>query len=199
MLKLNVVDNGQSGNWSLQPADFFSPGNADAMNYYDHDFGSGGPILLPFTTPDYPKGLFATADKEAIHLLAQRGQPWRHAAATPTGSTAVFTGQPSLVDNPPNVAGSTPYVTHGLWGHMAAIAGTVTSGKTTTDDDYIYYEGTGWGSYDQMYALKFDGADPAAPVLQNVAQTNLKAPAGVPSAGSGSPPAPRWSPRTGRR
>jgi hypothetical protein len=183
MIKLNVVDNGKS-DWSLQPADFYSPGNADAMNYYDHDFGSGGPILLPFTTPDYPKGLFATADKEAYtYLLNAASLGGRSGSAT--GSTAVFTGQPSLVDNPPSIAGTTPYVTHGLWGHMAAIAGTVTSGKTTTDDDYIYYEGTGWGSYDQMYALKFNGANPAAPTLTNVAQTNLKAPAGVPSGGFG--------------
>jgi PQQ-like domain/Abnormal spindle-like microcephaly-assoc'd, ASPM-SPD-2-Hydin len=183
MLKLNVVDNGQS-DWSLQAADFFSPGNADVMNHYDHDFGSGGPILLPFTTSAYPKGLFATGDKEAYTYLINAASLGGMSSSS-TGSTAVFTGQPSLVNNPPNIADSTPYVTHGLWGHMAAIAGTVTSGKTTTDDDYIYYEGTGWGSYDQMYALKFNGANPAAPTLTNVAQTNLKAPAGVPSGGFG--------------
>ncbi len=164
LVKLNVESNG-----SLKPADFFSPGNASAMTSDDHDFGSGGPILLPFTTKDYPRGLLATADKEAYtYLLSAASLGGR--SKTTTGSTAVFTGSPSLVDNPPSTT-STPSVTHGLWGHMAAFAGTTTSGKTTTADDYIYYEGTGWGSEGNMYALKFNGANPAKPTLQNVAST----------------------------
>ena len=50
---------------------------------------------------------------------------------------------------------------------MAAFAGAGRTGPV----DYIYYEGTGWNSTDNMYVLKFNGADPAKPVLENIAAT----------------------------
>jgi hypothetical protein len=180
MMKLSVNGSpGQSG-WSLSPTDFFSPGNADTMASFDHDFGSGGPVLLPFTTSAYPKGLFFTADKEAYsYLISAASMGGRSSDSSATGSTAVWTGQPSFVENPPSASATIPSVGHGLWGHVAAIAGTVTSGSTTTPADYIYYEGTGWGQYAQMYAFKFDGSNPAAPTLTNVAETSLPAPAGL--------------------
>jgi len=155
MVKLNV----QGG--SLQAADFFSPGDAATMNATDHDFGSGGPIMLPFTTSNYPDGLFATADKEAVIYLLNKDN-LGGSSSSATGSTAVFTGSPSLVNNP-----STNVTAHGLWGHMAAAAFAGT-GSDGLPNNYIYYEGTGWGSTDNMYALKFDGTDPSAPVLDNV-------------------------------
>jgi hypothetical protein len=155
MVQLNVERNG-----SLEPVDFYSPGDADKMTALDHDFGSGGPILLPFGTRDYPH-LFVTGDKEArIYLLNETRLGGR--SSSPTGSTAVFSGSPSLVDQ------AQGEVDHGLWGHMAAFAGVGQNGKA---DDYIYYEGTGWNSTDKMYVLKFNGANPAKPVLQNIAAT----------------------------
>ena len=135
MIKLNVTSNG-----SLRPADFFSPGDADEQSSVDHDFGSGGPILLPFGTRTFPH-LFATADKEAqVYLLNESNLGGRSSSAT--GSTAVFTGSPSLVGE--TTAGGTQ---HGLWGHMAAFAGVGPNGHPT---DYLYYEGTGWGSQAPM-------------------------------------------------
>jgi hypothetical protein len=132
------------------------------MTAADHDFGSGGPILLPFGTKRFPH-LFVTADKEAVtYLLNESSLGGRSNSAT--GSTAVFTGSPSLVDNPT----TTGAVNHGLWGHMAAFAGHTPNGQHT---DYIYYEGTGWGSTDNMYVLDFDGAKPARPVLKNIGAT----------------------------
>ncbi len=155
LVQLNVERNGR-----LQPADFFSPGDADRMTSLDHDFGSGGPVLLPFGTKDYPH-LFVTGDKEArIYLLNESRLGGR--SSSPTGSTAVFSGSPSLVDQ------SQGGVDHGLWGHMAAFAGV---GPNRKPDDYIYYEGTGWGSTDNMYVLKFNGASPARPILQNIGAT----------------------------
>jgi hypothetical protein len=157
LVKLNVQSNG-----SLRPADFFSPGDADEMTAVDHDFGSGGPTLLPFGTKNYPH-LFVTADKEArVYLLNESSLGGRSKSAT--GSTAVFTGSPSLVDNPTTDGG----VAHGLWGHMAAFAGV---GPTGAPTDFIYYAGVGWGGTDNMYVLNFDGANPAKPVLQNIAAT----------------------------
>ena len=111
MVKLGVASSG-----SLRPTDFFSPGDADRMTAADHDFGSGGPILLPFGTKDYPH-LFVTADKEAVlYLLNESSLGGRSGSAT--GSTAVYTSSPSLVRDPSTSGG----VLHGLWGHMAAFA-----------------------------------------------------------------------------
>jgi Abnormal spindle-like microcephaly-assoc'd, ASPM-SPD-2-Hydin/PQQ-like domain len=157
MIRMDVEKNG-----TLKPVDFFSPGDADRMTSVDHDFGSGGPILLPFGTKDYPK-LFVTADKEAtIYLLNPSGLGGR--STSPTGSTAVYTASPALVHNPPGVG----EVAHGLWGHMTAFAGVGAKGKKY---DYIYYEGTGWGATDNMYVLDFDGANPRKPVLKNIGAT----------------------------
>jgi Abnormal spindle-like microcephaly-assoc'd, ASPM-SPD-2-Hydin/PQQ-like domain/Bacterial lectin len=157
LVRLNVESNG-----SLRPADFYSPGDADRMTSVDHDFGSGGPILLPFGTKDYPQ-LLATADKEAVIFLLNPSKLGGR-SSSPTGSTAVYTSSPSLVDNPSTLGD----VDHGLWGHMAAFAGVGPSGRPT---DYIYYEGTGWGSTDNMYVLDFDGANPAKPKLKNIGAT----------------------------
>jgi HYDIN/CFA65/VesB family protein len=156
MVKLNV-----QGTGPMQAADFFSPGDAATMNATDHDFGSGGPILLPFTTSAYPHGLFATADKEAVIYLLDKDN-LGGSSSSATGSTAVYTSSQSLVNDP-----GTNVTAHGLWGHMAAAAFSGT-GSDGLPNDYIYYEGTGWGSTDNMYALKFDGTDPSAPALDNV-------------------------------
>ena len=127
------------------------------MAAVDHDFGSGGPILLPFGAKDYPH-LFATADKEAVTFLLNESDLGGRSSSE-TGSTAVFTGSPTLVGNPPT-AGA---VNDGLWGHMAAFAGTGPTGKPT---DYLYYEGTGWGGTASRYVLDFDGANPARRLLR---------------------------------
>ena len=157
MVKLSVESNG-----SLRPTDFFSPGDADRMTAADHDFGSGGPILLPFGTKDYPH-LFVTADKEAVlYLLNESSLGGRSSSAT--GSTAVYTSSPSLVRDPSTSGG----VLHGLWGHMAAFAGAGRTGPV----DFIYYEGTGWGGTDNMYVLNFDATNPAKPVLENIGATS---------------------------
>ena len=157
MVKLSVESNG-----SLRPTDFYSPGDADRMTAADHDFGSGGPILLPFGTKDYPH-LFVTADKEAVlYLLNESSLGGRSSSAT--GSTAVYTSSPSLVRDPSTSGG----VLHGLWGHMAAFAGAGRTGPV----DFIYYEGTGWGGTDNMYVLNFDATNPAKPVLENIGATS---------------------------
>ena len=180
LVKLNVVDNGES-DWSLQPADFFSPSNAAAMTAVDHDFGSGGPILLPFGTKDYPD-LFITADKQAnVYMLNED-----NLGGVSSGDTgAVYTAPPSLVGNPitTNLL-SDAAVEHGLWGHMAAFVGVGSTNKVPTG--YIYYQGSGWpgkgnegggasnGEAGPMYLLKFDGSNPAAPTLENIGQTTTE-------------------------
>jgi hypothetical protein len=145
---------------ALTAGDFFSPGNADQTATADHDLGSGGPITLPFGTSTYPH-LIATAGKDArVFLLDQDNLGGR--SDSETGSTAIFTGSDSLVQNPSGT------VAHGQWGHMAAMAGVDSAGNPA---DYIYYEGTGWGGNASMFALKFDPTNPAAPTLDNIGHT----------------------------
>jgi hypothetical protein len=158
----SVVKLTPQSNGTLQATDFFSPGNADQLNPNDYDLGSGGPAILPFTTKSYPQGLIVEAGKDArVFLLNKASLGGR--SSSETGSTAVFTGSPSLVDNP-----ATSATGHGLWGHMAAFAGVGSSGQAT---DYIYYAGAGWAHTANMYALKFDGSNAAAPVLTNIGAT----------------------------
>jgi hypothetical protein len=161
-LAQSVVKLTPQSNGTLKATDFFSPGNADQLNPNDYDLGSGGPAILPFTTKNYPQGLIVEAGKDArIFLLNTASLGGR--STSETGSTAVFTGSPSLVNTPANSATG-----HGLWGHMAAFAGVGPNGQAT---DYIYYAGAGWAHTDNMYALKFDGGNAAAPVLTNVGAT----------------------------
>ncbi len=66
------------GDGSLRTKDFFSPFDADVLDGYDADFGSGGPVGLPsaaelpgspFGTPAYPRLLVAVGKVGYVYLL----------------------------------------------------------------------------------------------------------------------------------
>ena len=59
------------GNGSLQATDFFSPYDADALNVWDADFGSGGPVGLPdsFGTASIPHLGVAAGKQGYVYLL----------------------------------------------------------------------------------------------------------------------------------
>ena len=61
----SVVRLGVQPGGSLTAQDFFSPVNAPALDASDLDFGSGGPVALPFGTAAHP------------HLLVQAGKEGR--------------------------------------------------------------------------------------------------------------------------
>ena len=65
-VRLNV-----QGNGSLQATDFFSPYDADALNAWDADFGSGGPMGLPdsFGTASIPHLGVAAGKQGYVYLL----------------------------------------------------------------------------------------------------------------------------------
>jgi hypothetical protein len=141
VVKVNVQPDG-----SLQAADFFSPANAPILDVQDKDFGSGGPIGLPFGTTTYP------------HLLVQAGKDGRVFLLNADS----LGGRGATTDSPLGQSG--PY--GGQWGRAAAFAG-------TGGNDYVYYSGTGYGSSDFMRVLQFNGATPSAPTLTEVANTTL--------------------------
>jgi hypothetical protein len=140
--------------------DFFAPGNADQLGRSDGDFGSGGPVVLPFGTSAYPH-LIATAGKDGrIFLLngASLGGRSKVDVHPPPGknctahSGAVFCG-----------FASTSATAHGMWGHMAGFSG---AGGAY----YVWYSGVN----DRIQVLRFSAAHPAAPVLTNVGHSAVK-------------------------
>jgi len=65
-VRLNV-----QGDGTLQATDFFAPYDADALNTWDADFGSGGPVGLPdsFGTPSIPHLGVAAGKQGFVYLL----------------------------------------------------------------------------------------------------------------------------------
>lgn len=127
----SVVRLGVQPGGSLAAQDFFSPANAPVLAARDQDFGSGGPVALPFGTSAHPDLLMQAGKDGRIFLLDRDSLGGR-------GSTA---------DHPVYV---TPTAYAGQGGHPAAFAG---SGGA----DYLYYHGGG----DFMRAFKFNTATAA--------------------------------------
>jgi predicted lipoprotein with Yx(FWY)xxD motif len=111
---------------SLVAQDFFSPANAPYLDAHDQDFGSGGPIALPFGTSAYPN-LLMEAGKDGRIFLLDRDD---------------LGGRNSKTDHP---VYETPIAYAGQVGHAAAFAG---SGGA----DYVYYH----GGTDFTRAFKFN-------------------------------------------
>jgi hypothetical protein len=144
---------GKDGTLSAQ--DFFSPGNAPALDAGDLDFGSGGPVGLPFGATSYP-GLLVQAGKDGRVFLLNRDNLGGREQG-PKGS-----------DDAVSEAG--PY--QGQWGHPAAFAdtATVTAANTGQANDYAYYV----GSNDYLRYLKFGLNGSGTPTLTDVADSSIK-------------------------
>jgi hypothetical protein len=142
VVRLAVQSNG-----SLKATDFFSPANAPQLDRGDVDYGSGGPVGLPFGTSTYPDLLVQAGKDGRVFLLSRDSLGGR---GTGAGGT----------DNPVSMSG--PY--GGQWGHPAAFGG-------AGGNDYVYYAGSGEGWSDYLRALKFNGSNPAKPVLTDVANS----------------------------
>src|ERR1019366_1560263 len=144
---------GKDGTLSAQ--DFFSPGNAPALDAGDLDFGSGGPVGLPFGATSYP-GLLVQAGKDGRVFLLNRDNLGGREQG-PKGS-----------DDAVSEAG--PY--QGQGGHPAAFAdtATVTAANTGQANDYAYYV----GSNDYLRYLKFGLNGSGTPTLTDVADSSIK-------------------------
>lgn len=121
-----VVRLGVQPGGSLAAQDFFSPANSPVLAAHDQDFGSGGPVALPFGTSSHP------------HLLMQAGKDGRIFLLDRDN----LGGRGSTTDHPVSV---TPVAYAGQGGRPAAFAG---SGGA----DYLYYH----GGIDFTRALKFN-------------------------------------------
>lgn len=128
---------------TLAAQDFFSPANAPELDAHDLDFGSGGPVGLPFGTTAWPH-LLVTEGKDGRIFVLSRGRLGGRKAGQ-GGSDEV-------------VSMSGPY--GGEYGHPAAFAG-------GSNADYVYYV----GDKDNMRALKFNTSNGKLTDVANSAST----------------------------
>jgi Abnormal spindle-like microcephaly-assoc'd, ASPM-SPD-2-Hydin len=145
VVRLSVAANG-----TLSAADYFSPANAPTLDANDTDFGSGGPVGLPFGTSTYPDLLVQAGKDGRVFLLDRNALGGREQGA---GSTDDAVSQ------------SGPY--GGQWGHPAVFGPDATV-SAATSGDYVYYV----GSDDVLRYLQFGVSASGTPVLTDVANTS---------------------------
>ena len=145
VVRLDVASNG-----TLSPADFFSPSNAPTLDSEDADFGSGGPVGLPFGTAAYPDLLVQAGKDGRVFLLNRNNLGGRSQGPGGTDGDVSMTG---------------PF--GGQWSHPAAF-GPAASVATATSDDYVYYV----GSNDVMRYLQFGEDSSGTPTLTDVANSS---------------------------
>jgi hypothetical protein len=150
VIQLSVQSNG-----TLVAKSFFSPANAPTLDAGDVDFGSGGPVGLPFGTSLHPRVLVQAGKDGRIFLLDRNSLGGREQG-------------PGETDKALSV--NRPY--QGQWGHPAVFGDTttLTAGNAASAHDYVYYIGKG----DSLRVLKagVNGSD--APTLSDVANSSLE-------------------------
>lgn len=142
----SVVRLGVQTGGALAAQDFFSPANASTLDVTDQDYGSGGAVGLPFGTSTYPHLLVAAGKDGRLFMLDRDALGGRE-----TGSGGA--------DNPVSMSG--PYGAE--VGRPAAFAG-------ANGADYVYYAGVN----DNLRALQFNAASPAAPTLTDAANSTAR-------------------------
>jgi hypothetical protein len=147
----------------LVARDFFSPGDGPALDAADTDFGSGGPVGLPFGSRAFPR-LLVQAGKDGRVFLLDRD----HLGGRMQG--------PGGADD--YVSKSGPF--GGQWGHSAVFgdATIVTARDSRRSSDYVYYV----GKDDYLRALKLRVSRTGRPRLADVANSTMRF-----GFGSGSP------------
>ncbi|MGD0373701.1 MAG: choice-of-anchor D domain-containing protein [Streptosporangiaceae bacterium] len=142
------------GGW-LAARDFFSPGDAPALDASDTDFGSGGPVGLPYGSKAFPR-LLVQAGKDGRVFLLDRDHLGGRMQG-PGGSDAY-------------VSKTGPF--GGQWGHPAVFGDTptVTARDSSRSSDYVYYVGRN----DYLRTLKFRVSRGGRPRLADVANSTMR-------------------------
>ena len=139
---------------ALVAKDFFSPADAPSLDAGDVDFGSGGPLGLPFGTSTYPHVL-AQAGKDGRIFLLDRDNLGGRKQGSQHGDDVLNVTHPYF----------------GQWGHPAVFAHTTTLSASNAGaaNDYLYYIGTN----DSLRVLKFGVNQSDQPTLSDVANSSL--------------------------
>ncbi|HEY6276659.1 MAG TPA: choice-of-anchor D domain-containing protein [Streptosporangiaceae bacterium] len=147
----SVIRLAVAGNGTLTAQDFFSPQDAPHLDAGDIDFGSGGPVGLPFGSRRYPDLLVQSGKDGQIFLLNRNHLGGRHLSSNAAVSLAG------------------PYGAQ--YGHPAAFGdtATVTAGNSRRAHDYVYY----LGRTDNLRWLKL-AVHGHRPVLTDVANSAFR-------------------------
>jgi len=148
----SVIQLGVNANGSLTAQDFFSPSNAPALDAADRDYGSGGPVGLPFGTSgtsSYPNLVVQAGKDGKIYLLNASKLGGRDKGGV-LSSTTSYGGQ---------------------WGHPAIFADTnpLTAANDTTANDFMYYVAMN----EPLRVFQFQVSATGVPTLSDVANSAL--------------------------
>ena len=140
---------------ALAAKDFFSPSDAPKLDAADTDFGSGGPVGLPFGTSRYPHVL-VQAGKDGRIFLLNRDNLGGRGQASGLGDKVLSVTAPF----------------HGQFGHAAVFANTttLTASNAGAANNYLYYI----GKNDSLRVLKFEVNSSGEPTLNDVANSSLQ-------------------------
>jgi hypothetical protein len=141
-------------NGSLAAQDFFSPADAPSLDASDIDFGSGGPVGVPFGTATYPDLLVQAGKDGRVFLVNRDNLGGREQGAGGTDAALSSAG---------------PYA--GQWGHPAVFADTttLTAANASAASDFVYYV----GNSDYLRVLKAQDSSTDTPALSDVANSSF--------------------------
>lgn len=107
----SVIRLGVSSNGTLTAKDFFSPGNAPALDASDTDFGGGGPTALPFGTKVYPHELFQAGKEGELYILNRNNLGGRQQGPGNGNKVLLQAGPYQAQFNHPGTFADTPKLT----------------------------------------------------------------------------------------
>jgi hypothetical protein len=141
---VRLANNGST----LSAKDFFSPDNAPKLDSADSDWGSGGPVGLPFGTSAYSNLIVQAGKADGIFVLNGNNLGGRKSSSN-SAALAVFGG------------------VGGQWGHPAAFGNTTLTPGTSGADDYLYYA----GKSDYLRVLRFGANGSGTPTITDIANS----------------------------
>jgi hypothetical protein len=148
---------------ALTAKDFFSPANAPKLDAGDKDFGSGGPVGLPFGTKTYPRIIAQAGKYGRLYLLNRNNLGGRQQNSAGGDEDLFLAGHLAALFGSPGVFGDTA---------------TLTASNAAKANDYLYYVGT--NDYLRAFKVGVNGSD--KPTLTDQANSTFRF-----GFGSGSP------------
>jgi PQQ-like domain/Abnormal spindle-like microcephaly-assoc'd, ASPM-SPD-2-Hydin len=127
---------------ALTAKDFFSPANAPKLDAGDKDFGSGGPVGLPFGTKTFPKVVAQAGKYGRLYLLNRNNLGGRQQNSVGGDEDLFEIGHLAGLWGSPGVFGDTT---------------TLTAANAASSNDYLYYVGK--NDYLRAFKMGVNGSD----------------------------------------
>jgi hypothetical protein len=140
---------------ALTAKDFFSPANAPKLDAGDKDFGSGGPVGLPFGTKTFPKVVAQGGKYGRLYLLNRNSLGGRQQNSVGGDDDLFLVGHLAALFGSPGVFGDTT---------------TLTASNAAKSNDYLYYVGK--NDYLRAFKVGVNGSD--EPTLTDQANSTFR-------------------------